>query len=163
MVRLLQKRKIIGLTMFAGFGTAILVLAVFFSTIPLTDSLPDNHDNNNNNNDTMPSDTHANTVQDADVYIIMPVKVSRPGCEQTDRCYVPPVVTIKKGDTVTWKNEDSAFHSVTSGTYGAPTGMFDSGYMDPYEQYSLTFYEFEIIEYFCTLHPWMQGVVIVGE
>ena len=93
--------------------------------------------------------------------IIMPTKVSRPGCEQEDRCYVPSQIIIEKGNQVTWVNEDSAFHSVTSGFYDAPSDLFDSGHLDPFESYTLTFHETGIYDYFCTLHPWMQGQVIV--
>ncbi|MCH9658626.1 hypothetical protein K0U27_08050 [archaeon] len=93
--------------------------------------------------------------------VIMPSKVSRPGCEEIDRCYIPSSVLIESGDEITWVNEDSAFHSVTSGFYDAPTNLFDSGHMDPFESYSLTFDEKGTFDYFCTLHPWMMGQVIV--
>ncbi len=93
--------------------------------------------------------------------VIMPTKVSRPGCEVDDNCYVPSLIVIEKGKQVTWVNEDSAFHSVTSGFYTAPTELFDSGYLDPFESYTLTFDEAGTYDYFCTLHPWMKGQVIV--
>ena len=93
--------------------------------------------------------------------VIMPTKVSRPGCEIEDRCYIPSKITVEQGKQVTWVNEDSAFHSVTSGFYDAPTELFDSGYLDPYETYSLTFDEPGTYDYYCTLHPWMEGQVIV--
>ncbi len=93
--------------------------------------------------------------------IVMPSKVSRPGCEEIDRCYIPSNIVIEKGQQVTWVNEDSAFHSVTSGFYEIPTELFDSGYLDPYESYTLTFDESGTFDYFCTLHPWMKGQVIV--
>ena len=93
--------------------------------------------------------------------VVMPTKVSRPGCEEDDRCYIPSKITIKKGEQVTWINEDSAFHSVTSGFYDAPTDLFDSGYMDPFDVYVLTFDDEGTFDYFCTLHPWMEGQVIV--
>ena len=93
--------------------------------------------------------------------VVMPTKVSRPGCEEDDRCYIPSKITIKKGEQVTWINEDSAFHSVTSGFYDAPTDLFDSGYMDPFDVYVLTFDNAGTFDYFCTLHPWMEGQVIV--
>lgn len=93
--------------------------------------------------------------------IIMPTKVSRPGCEEIDRCYIPSVIVIDPGKQVTWVNQDSAFHSVTSGFYGEPTELFDSGYMDPFESYTLTFDDVGTFDYFCTLHPWMKGQVIV--
>ena len=93
--------------------------------------------------------------------VIMPTKVSRPGCEETDRCYIPSVIVIDSGKQVTWVNEDSAFHSVTSGFYGDPTDLFDSGHLDPFESYTLDFDETGTYDYFCTLHPWMKGQVIV--
>ena len=93
--------------------------------------------------------------------VIMPTKVSRPGCEEDDRCYIPSKIVIEQGQQVTWVNEDSAFHSVTSGFYDEPIDLFDSGHMDPFESYTLTFDEAGTYNYFCTLHPWMEGQVIV--
>jgi plastocyanin len=93
--------------------------------------------------------------------VIMPSKVSRPGCEEDDRCYIPSQIVIEHGKQVTWVNEDSAFHSVTSGFYGEPTELFDSGHLDPYQSFSFTFDEIGIYDYYCTLHPWMDGQVIV--
>ncbi len=93
--------------------------------------------------------------------VIMPTKVSRPGCEEIDRCYIPSVIVIDLGKQVTWVNQDSAFHSVTSGFYDEPTELFDSGYLDPFESYTLYFDEIGTYDYFCTLHPWMKGQVIV--
>ena len=139
-------------------GIAIIVsLAVAFSANmepqPNTESNPD-----------VPSHSMQGVLQ-PDVMtggdVIMPTKVSRPGCEETDRCYIPSVITIGAGESVTWVNEDSAFHSVTSGFYDAPIDLFDSGYMDPFESYTLTFDESGTFDYFCSLHPWMEGQVIV--
>jgi len=93
--------------------------------------------------------------------VIMPTKVSRPGCDENDRCYIPSLIVIEKGKQVTWINEDSAFHTITSGFYDAPTDLFDSGHLDPFESYTLTFDEKGTYDYFCTLHPWMKGQVIV--
>jgi len=105
------------------------------------------------------TDNEINMIITGDV--IMPSKVSRPGCEETDRCYIPSNIIIEKGKQVTWVNEDSAFHSVTSGFYETPTEFFDSGHLDPFESYTLTFDELGTFDYFCTLHPWMKGQVIV--
>ena len=93
--------------------------------------------------------------------IIMSTKSSRPGCEKTDRCYIPSVIVIDSGNQVTWVNEDSAFHSVTSGFYGEPSELFDSGYLEPYESFSVDFDEKGNYDFFCTLHPWMKGQVLV--
>ena len=93
--------------------------------------------------------------------VIMPTKVSRPGCEKTDSCYTPSKIVIKQGNSVTWVNEDVAFHSVTSGYYDEPSEIFDSGYLDPEESFTFIFENIGTYDYFCTLHPWMKGQVIV--
>jgi len=107
----------------------------------------------------------SNSIEDPEPFVkadvIMPSKVSRPGCEETDRCYIPSQIVIEKGKQVIWVNEDSAFHSITSGFYDAPTDLFDSGHLDPFESYTLTFNKTGIYDYHCTLHPWMEGQVIV--
>ena len=93
--------------------------------------------------------------------VIMSTKVSRPGCEKTDSCYTPSKIVIKQGDSVTWVNEDVAFHSVTSGYYDQPSDLFDSNYLDPEESFTFIFENIGTYDYFCTLHPWMKGQVIV--
>jgi len=93
--------------------------------------------------------------------VVMSTKVSRPGCEKTDSCYTPSKIVIKQDDSVTWVNEDVAFHSVTSGFYDQPNDLFDSGYLDPEESFTFIFENVGIYDYFCTLHPWMKGQVIV--
>ena len=94
--------------------------------------------------------------------VVMPTKSSRPGCEEDDGCYVPSRVSVPAGGRVTWLNGDSAFHSVTSGSYGAPDGLFDSGHMDPGATFTVGFGEEGEFGYHCTLHPWMAGLVDVG-
>ena len=93
--------------------------------------------------------------------IIMSTKSSRPGCDEIDGCYIPSVIVIDSGNQVTWVNEDSAFHSVTSGFYDEPSELFDSGYLDPSESFTIDFDEKGTYDFFCTLHPWMYGQVIV--
>ena len=95
------------------------------------------------------------------VDIYMSIKSSRPGCELTDSCYVPSIITINRGDSVTWLNNDVAFHTVTSGYYGNTTGIFDSGHIDPGKIYTKTFTDAGEYPFFCTLHPWMAGTIIV--
>ncbi|MDH3313090.1 MAG: plastocyanin/azurin family copper-binding protein [Nitrosopumilus sp.] len=113
----------------------------------------------------MPSNSDKKNTETSDLIVkgdvIMPTKVSRPGCEVQDICYIPSSIVIEKGKQVTWENQDSAFHSVTSGFYDEPTELFDSGHLDPFESFSLTFDESGTYDYFCTLHPWMKGQVIV--
>ena len=93
--------------------------------------------------------------------ILMPVKAARPACGPNAECYIPSYYVAKVNEPVKWKNLDSAFHSVTSGSYENPDGLFDSGHIDPYEILSYTFDEPGMYPYYCTLHPWMAGQIKV--
>ena len=101
------------------------------------------------------------TVKETETMIIMPVKAARPDCGPNDECYIPSKITIKPGETVYWKNQDAAFHSVTSGFYGDPDGLFDSELLDPEDIFSYKFTDEGIYDYYCTLHPWMKGIILV--
>jgi len=116
---------------------------------------------NSNSEETNSEETKTTVEEIIEADVIIPIKVSRPGCDIEDICYIPPNIVVEKGKSVTWLNEDSSFHSVTSGFYPEPSGLFDSGHLDPYESYTLSFDDYGVYDYFCTLHPWMKAQVIV--
>jgi plastocyanin len=76
----------------------------------------------------------------------------------------PAVVNAKINDTVTWQNQDSTIHTVTTGTtqYGFD-GRFDSGPIQKGDTFSHTFDKAGDYQYFCLFHPWMTGVVNVSD
>lgn len=85
-----------------------------------------------------------------------------PDCETTNDCYDPSTVTIDAGGTVTWNNDDTAGHTVTSGTPAAgPDGVFDSSLLASGASFDHTFETAGTFPYFCMVHPWMVGVVVV--
>jgi len=87
---------------------------------------------------------------------------STPGCEETDNCFIPSTVVITVGGTVTWENVDNAAHTASSGTAaGGPDGVFDSSLIMASGSYSVTLDDEGTYPYFCMVHPWMQGTVIV--
>ena len=90
---------------------------------------------------------------------------SVPGCEQTaDGCFIPSMVTIDVGGEVTWENDDTAAHTITSGTPAeGPDGHFDSSLVMAGSSFSHTFDEAGTFDYFCMVHPWMQGMVMVTD
>ena len=92
---------------------------------------------------------------------VVPVAGSAsPGCEP--ECYDPSTVTIGAGGTVTFVNTDTAPHTVTSGTAtDAPDGVWDSSLIMIDMSYSVTLDNSGTYDYFCMVHPWMQGIVIV--
>jgi predicted secreted protein with PEFG-CTERM motif len=95
-----------------------------------------------------------------------PQGTSVPGCETTNECYIPYEVTIDVGGEVTWSNDDSAAHTVTSGSAAdGPSGHFDSSLFMAGTTFSVVFDGYEPGEYpyFCMVHPWMEGIVTVQE
>ena len=93
----------------------------------------------------------------------MAVGSSVVGCETTNECYIPHMVTIDVGGEVMWNNIDAMAHTVTAGT---PTeGLsehFDSGLVAPGAMFSHEFTEAGTFDYFCMVHPWMAGAVMVS-
>ena len=74
------------------------------------------------------------------------------------------VVEINVGDEIVWKNADTAAHTVSSGTPAeGSNGIFDSGLFGPGKSFHFTFTEKGHYPYFCVVHPWMVGTIIVTE
>ena len=72
--------------------------------------------------------------------------------------FSPNPAEVKVGETVTWVNDDSARHTVTS-----KDGIFDSGIMGKGQSFSYTFDKVGEYLYFCDPHPNMVGTVVVIE
>ena len=71
--------------------------------------------------------------------------------------FSPAEVTVAVGDTVTWTNNDPAGHDVTADSFssGDPGGLAEG---DTFEH---TFEEAGSFDYVCTVHPGMEGTVVV--
>jgi predicted secreted protein with PEFG-CTERM motif len=68
------------------------------------------------------------------------------------------------GGTVTWENNDTAAHTATGGSATeGPSGVFDSSLIMAGSSFSHTFDAAGTFDYFCMVHPWMAGTVIVED
>ncbi len=85
-----------------------------------------------------------------------------PGCDETNSCYIPFNVSVSAGEEITWSNDDSAAHTVTSGLPGAPDGIFDSSLFMAGGTFSVTLDESGEYPYYCMVHPWMTGIITVN-
>jgi plastocyanin len=74
-----------------------------------------------------------------------------------DFFFSPADVTVEPGTTVTWVNEGTVPHTVTS-----DDGQFDSGVLMPGDSYTVMFKGRGTITYHCAIHPSMTGSVTVG-
>ncbi|HKX20876.1 MAG TPA: plastocyanin/azurin family copper-binding protein, partial [Nitrososphaeraceae archaeon] len=95
-----------------------------------------------------------------------PTVVITPGSSSPSNAkfFDPPKLTVSKGTTVTWKNGDSTMHTVTSGSaQGGESGtVFDSSYLTGGKTFQHTFSDAGTFDYYCTLHPYMKGQVVVN-
>ncbi len=77
--------------------------------------------------------------------------------------FAPDDVQVTVGSMVTWKNDDTASHTVTSGTVQnntpTPDGRFDSGILNAGDSFSFVFDKAGEYPYYCTIHPWMTAKV----
>jgi len=97
------------------------------------------------------------------VDIDMAVGSSVVGCEEMNMCYIPHMATLDVGGEAIWHNVDTAAHTVTAGTPAeAQIDLFDSSLVAPGAMFSHKFTDAGTYDYFCMVHPWMQGMVMVS-
>jgi nitrite reductase (NO-forming) len=76
--------------------------------------------------------------------------------------YDPTPAKVKTSTTITWTNDDTLPHTVTSGNADTgPSGEFDSGIVMGGGSFTHTFDKAGSFDYYCALHPYMIGQVIV--
>jgi plastocyanin len=70
--------------------------------------------------------------------------------------YTPPSLVVAPGTTVTWTNADDSPHTVRE-----KDGKFKSAALDTDDTFSQTFAAPGEYEYFCSIHPYMTGKIVV--
>jgi nitrite reductase (NO-forming) len=78
--------------------------------------------------------------------------------------FTPKEISVTKGSTVTWTNDDSTIHTVVEGTAQGGSGetpAFDSSIIAPKGTWDNTFDTAGEFDYYCSLHPFMTGKVTV--
>ena len=96
------------------------------------------------------------------------VSLNAPGCEETDECYIPGNATVDVGGKVIMTNSDTTgIHTFTSGTVEGyaptPDGKFDSSFLNADQSFEWIADTEGEYPYYCSLHTWMQGTIIVQE
>lgn len=84
-------------------------------------------------------------------------------CVGAKNCFNPGTINARSGTSVTWMNNDNVIHTVTSGKssdtqFGT---LFDKN-IPVGKSISIPFNNTGTVDYFCKVHPWMSGQVIVG-
>ncbi len=117
-------------------------------------------------------DTHQESTLEPQTHTVsMPEGSSNLDCETDNTCYIPADITINVGDTIVWVNDDSPLlHTVTSGDLKQDANLVGTDYPDGFDSqimaagatFEHTFDTAGTYPYFCTLHPWMKGIVQVN-
>jgi plastocyanin len=87
---------------------------------------------------------------------------------QTTKALYPDILPMEPGDSITWVNEDSKAHSITSGVPKAPeySGIFfKTGNIDAQKSGSVQITKLEdhfAFYYFCEIHPWITGKIVIS-
>lgn len=119
------------------------------------------------------SDTPAAASPSASASAIMPTpsSSSSSGADKTttgvkvsiaDLAFSPSKTEVKAGTTVTWTNDDTTDHSVTSTKSddidSAVSSLFDSGVLSPGQSFSYTFKKAGEYPYECMIHATMESM-----
>ena len=109
--------------------------------------------------------TPAAFADHSEVTIIPASGSGAPGCEETaEGCFIPKEATVDVGGKVIFSNTDTAAHTFTAGSAETgPTGEFDSGLAMVGGSYEWTPTTAGEVPYFCMVHPWMTGLIVVQE
>jgi plastocyanin len=75
-----------------------------------------------------------------------------------DFAFGPATITVKRGTTVTWTNKDDEPHTVVSAT---DPKLWRSPPLDTDDHFSFSFNDPGTYKYFCSIHPRMQGTIVV--
>jgi plastocyanin len=117
------------------------------STAPPPSSSNQSTNPTSSSNPTSPNPTNPNPAASTDKVTIH------------DLAFSPTSITVKKGATVTWTNNDSTAHTVTSDS----GSELNSDNLEQGESYSHTFNTVGTFAYHCSIHTNMTAKVTVTE
>ena len=81
---------------------------------------------------------------------------AKPEVTIKDLAFGPAALTVRAGTVVQFENADPEAHSVV-----ASDGSFNSHEIAPGKSVAITFSKPGTIRYFCGVHPFMEGQVVV--
>jgi len=129
----------------------VVVLGIYYfvSKNSSTDIAPtlDNQETNNDTAPTVPATSSSKTSTTLKITSAVSLK---------NLAFYPSVLNIKIGTKVRWTNKDVVNHTIVS-----DSGTFNSGILSPGQSFSFTFNKLGSVNYHCTIHPAMKGLIII--
>ncbi len=87
-----------------------------------------------------------------------PASGGRARMEQKDKHFLPHVLAVQSGTSVSFPNLDPIFHSAFSNFSGQ---IFDLGLYAPGSSRNITFTRTGVVRIFCNIHPSMSAIIVV--
>lgn len=92
---------------------------------------------------------------------VLPSKEATPSAQRVEviisnLSFQPASITVGKGSTIVWRNQDTISHTVTAGD-----GSFNSGTIVAGDAFEQRFDEVKTYTYSCGIYPEMKGTIIV--
>ena len=138
---------------FLPIAAVIVVIGIIIAVVA-------GNNNNNSSNSTTPPPSNSSTQSSTNTPPASPLPTADNNKVTIhDLGFSPADISVKKGTTVTWTNNDSVSHTVTSDT---GTTM-NSDTLDQGESYTAKFDTVGTFPYHCNFHSSMHGKVTVTE
>jgi plastocyanin len=83
------------------------------------------------------------------------------GIDIVNFSFNPKVLTVARGTSVTWNNKDEEPHNIVDVPAGGQPRAFRSQAVDGGEKFSFLFNEAGTYKYICSIHPHMEGTIVV--
>ena len=131
----------------------VVIVAIVIGIVAATG----NNNKNNNQNTTPPPASTSTTPPPASSSNQKATSTNKVTMENMS--FSPDSITVKKGTTVTWTNNDNTAHTVTSDSEHGPK----SDIINPGQSYTFTFSDEGTFDYHCSIHTFMTGKVIVTD
>jgi len=141
------------------FGVScVSLLGIFFLETENMDELSSIYTNSNYS-----EAKYSSTTKEKAQHLVEMINGSwKQGCETNDGCFLPKIKTIGVGNSVLFLNQDDFEHNVRvrgdSDYLHFPTDVIKTN-----EYFVNKFSNSGTYNYYCTLHPWMEGKIIVTE
>lgn len=156
-----RRRALVGAAVLGGVISASVGIAAAFAHDDHDDDDSD-HDDNDHSDD----DDHSGHDDDHDDDLDDDDPVSEPSVledgsfevritDDDEDAFVPRMVTIAPGDTITFVNRDDKDHTATGGDW-------DTGTLAPGDEAQVTFDQPGEFAYACMFHPEMTGTIVVS-
>jgi amicyanin len=154
-----MKKSVLGIiiAIVALTGITAIVVANSNDNVATSTNQSQTSTDANESNDTNEESNHSETNKDSE----QNAPVASTSVTISNFAYNPSNITIKKGSTVTWTNNDSTQHDIHPDN---PSDEFkQSSLLSKGDTYSVTFNTVGTFSYFCSPHDYMKGSVTVNE